>query len=57
LAQKLAELRRVPFANNSPESHYWKYALYSLVAICFISLLNTAWKKEEFNPSFPKKKF
>ena len=44
LTERLLELRK-DYPNNSPTPSYWEYALYSLVAICFISLLNSSWNR------------
>ena len=44
LATKLAELRKYPLPDNSPNLDYLKYAFYGLITVVFISLLNTSWK-------------
>lgn len=49
LQDKDNELRK-DYPNNSPTQSYWEYALYALVTICFISLLNAAWNEVTGSP-------
>jgi len=50
LARRLAEIRKVPLPDNSPQLDYLKHVLYSLCAVGFTLWLTNNLKKYDPSP-------